>query len=243
MNSEKDNHIYIIKKNNKLIITIIIIHICFLIVKNSGITDILKEKNIFYGVLINMIYQLTLIIMIGVAMKQYLITSFKKFKADRISVNIKRVLAGVGIAFLLSCIAGIIEMTVCSNISVPANQSNVNGYFVDYPILAVIMSVIMAPFTEEIIYRGILFRFFSKYGELCAVLVTGFLFGTMHMLSSFGNANILLFLCQWLDYFLIGLFLGFIYKKYKNIWINVSIHGTWNLIGAGMILTKIMLTK
>ena len=163
-------------------------------------------------------------------MKQYLITSFKKFKADRISVNIKRVLAGVGIAFLLSCIAGIIEMTVCSNISVPANQSNVNGYFVDYPILAVIMSVIMGPFTEEIIYRGILFRFFSKYGELCAVLVTGFLFGTMHMLSSFGNTNLLLFLC-------------FIYKKYKNIWTNISIHGTWNLIGAVMILTKIMLAK
>lgn len=106
-----------------------------------------------------MIYQLALIIMLGVAMKQYLITSFKKFKADRISVNIKRVLAGVGIAFLLSCIAGIIEMTVCSNISVPANQSNVSGYFVDYPIFAIIMSVIMGPFTEEIIYRGILFRF------------------------------------------------------------------------------------
>ena len=198
-----------------------------------------KEKNIFYGVLINMICQLTLIIMIGVAMKQYLITSFKKFKADRISVNIKRVLAGVGIAYLLSGIARIIQMTMCSNISVSANQSNVNGYFVDYPILAVIMSVIMGPFTEEIIYRGILFRFFSKYGELCAVLSTGFLFGTMHMLSSFGNTNILLFLCQWLDYFLSGILLGFIYKKYKNIWINVSIHGTWNLIVAVIILTQI----
>ena len=186
-----------------------------------------------------MIYQLTLIIIIGVAMKKYFITSFKKFKADRISVNIKRVLAGVGIAFLLSCIAGIIEMTMCSNISVSANQSNVNGYFVDYPILAVIMSVIMGPFTEEIIYRGILFRFFSKYGELCAVLSTGFLFGTMHMLFSFGNTNILLFLCQWLDYFLSGILLGFIYKKYKNIWINVSIHGTWNLIVAVIILTQI----
>ena len=149
---KENNYISTDMNHKKLIVGVVIIHVCFLIIKNSGITDILKEKNIFYGVLINMIYQLTLIIMIGVAMKQYLITSFKKFKADRISVNIKRVLAGVGIAFLLSCIAGIIEMTVCSNISVPANQSNVNGYFVDYPILAVIMSVIMAPFTEVIIY-------------------------------------------------------------------------------------------
>ena len=243
MNNKKSNYISIEMKHKKLTFGVVIIHICFIIIVASGMISGLKEKNIFYGLLINLIYQLTLIIMIGVAMKQYLNTSFEKFKADRISVNIKRVLAGVGIAFLLSGIAKIIEMTVCSNISVPANQSNVNGYFVDYPIFAVIMSVIMGPFTEELIYRGILFRFFSKYGELCAVLVTGFLFGTMHMLSSFGNVNILLFLCQWLDYLLSGILLGFIYKKYKNIWINVSIHGTWNLIGAVMILTKIMLTK
>ena len=109
---KENNYISTDMNHKKLIFGVVIIHICFLIIKNSGITDILKEKNIFYGVLINMIYQLTLIIMIGVAMKQYLFTSFKKFKADRISVNIKRVLAGVGIAFLLSCIAGIIEMTV-----------------------------------------------------------------------------------------------------------------------------------
>ena len=243
MNKRKSNYIYIEMRHKKLMVGVVITHVCFMLIAASGILSGLKEKNIFYGVLINMICQLTLIIMIGVAMKQYLITSFKKFKADRISVNIKRVLAGVGIAYLLSGIARIIQMTMCSNISVSANQSNVSGYFVYYPILSVIMSVIMGPFTEEMIYRGILFRFFSKYGELCAVLSTGFLFGTMHMLSSFGNTNILLFLCQWLDYFLTGLFWGFIYKKYKNIWINISIHGTWNLIGAVMILTKIMLAK
>ena len=156
---KENNYISIDMNHKKLIFGVVIIHICFLIIKNSGITDILKEKNIFYGVLINMIYQLTLIIMIGVAMKQYLIASFKKFKADRISANIKRVLAGVGIAFLLSCIARIIEMTVCSNISVPANQSNVSGYFVDYTILAVIMSVIMGPFTEELIIEVYCFGF------------------------------------------------------------------------------------
>lgn len=212
---KENNYISTDMNHKKLIVGVVIIHVCFMLIGASGIISTLKEKNIFYGLLINMIYQLTLIIMIGVAMKQYLITSFKKFKADRISVNIKRVLAGVGIAFLLSCIVRIIEMTMCSNISVSANQSNVNGYFVDYPILAVIMSVIMGPFTEEIIYRGILFRFFSKYGELCAVLSTGFLFGTMHMLSSFGNTNILLFLCQWLDYFLSGILLDLFIKNTK----------------------------
>lgn len=144
MNNKKSNYISIEMKHKKLTFGVVIIHICFMIIVASGMISGLKEKNIFYGLLINLIYQLTLIIMIGVAMKQYLNTSFEKFKADRISVNIKRVLAGVGIAFLLSCIARIIEMTVCSNISVPANQSNVNGYFVDYPIFAVIMSIMVS---------------------------------------------------------------------------------------------------
>ena len=52
--------------------------------------------------------------------------------------------------------------------------------------------------------------------------------------SSFGNTNILLFLCQWLDYFLTGLFLGFIYKKiqkyldkYFNTW-HLESDWCWN---------------
>lgn len=179
--------------HKKLIVGVVIIHVCFMLIGASGIISTLKEKNIFYGLLINMIYQLTLIIMIGVAMKQYLITSFKKIQSWPNFCKYKKSFGRCGNCILVKLHRWIIEMTVCSNTSVSANQSNVSGYFVDYPILAVIMSVIMGPFTEEIIYRGILFRFFSKYGELCAVLVTGFLFGTMHMLSSFGNTNILLF--------------------------------------------------
>ncbi len=87
---KENNYISTDMNHKKLIVGVVIIHVCFMLIGASGIISTLKEINIFYGLLINMIYQLTLIIMIGVAMKQYLITSFKKFKADRISVNIKK---------------------------------------------------------------------------------------------------------------------------------------------------------
>ena len=54
---KENNYISTEMNHKKLIVGVVIIHVCFLIIKNSGITDILKEKNIFYGVLINMIYQ------------------------------------------------------------------------------------------------------------------------------------------------------------------------------------------
>lgn len=46
---KENNYISTDVNHKKLIFGVVIIHICFLIIKNSGITDILKEKNIFYG--------------------------------------------------------------------------------------------------------------------------------------------------------------------------------------------------
>ena len=135
-------------------------------------------------------------------------------------------------------------MTVCSNTSVSANQSNVSGYFVDYPILAVIMSVIMGPFTEEIIYRGILFRFFSKYGELCAVIGDRiFVWNNAYAFFIWKHKYTTIFVSMVRLFFVRNTFRYLFIKNNKNIWTNISIHGTWNLIGAVMILTKIMLAK
>ena len=78
---KENNYISTDMNHKKLIVGVVIIYVCFMLIGASGIISTLKEINIFYGLLINMIYQLTLIIMIGVAMKQYLITSFKKFKS------------------------------------------------------------------------------------------------------------------------------------------------------------------
>ncbi len=45
---KENNYISTDMNHKKLIFGVVIIHICFLIIKNSGITDILKEKNIFF---------------------------------------------------------------------------------------------------------------------------------------------------------------------------------------------------
>ena len=64
---KENNYISTEMNHKKLIVGVVIIHVCFMLIGASGIISTLKEKNIIYGLLINMIYQLTLIIMIGVA--------------------------------------------------------------------------------------------------------------------------------------------------------------------------------
>lgn len=46
---KENNYISTDVNHKKLIFGVVIIHICFLIIKNSGITDILKEKYILWG--------------------------------------------------------------------------------------------------------------------------------------------------------------------------------------------------
>lgn len=56
---KENNYISTDMNHKKLIVGVVIIHVCFMLIGASGIISTLKEKNIFYGVLINMIYQST----------------------------------------------------------------------------------------------------------------------------------------------------------------------------------------
>jgi hypothetical protein len=50
---KENNYISTDMNHKKLIVGVVIIHVCFMLIGASGIISTLKEKNIFYGLLIN----------------------------------------------------------------------------------------------------------------------------------------------------------------------------------------------
>lgn len=50
---KENNYISTEMNHKKLIVGVVIIHVCFMLIGASGIISTLKEKNIFYGLLIN----------------------------------------------------------------------------------------------------------------------------------------------------------------------------------------------
>ena len=76
-----------------------------------------------------------------------------------------------------------------------------------------IYACIMAPVTEEIFFRGMLLRVFSKANQRFAVFATAFFFGLAH-----GN------LPQFALAFLLGLFLGHITLKHGSIIPSIIVH-------------------
>ncbi|MCM1025764.1 MAG: CPBP family intramembrane metalloprotease [Roseburia sp.] len=86
--------------------------------------------------------------------------------------------------------------------------------------LAMIAVSIMAPLSEEVLCRGVILRLAERVSPRfwVANFIQALAFGILH-----GN------LVQGSYAFLLGLLLGYLYGKYRNIWLCMLLHGAMNL--------------
>ena len=97
-------------------------------------------------------------------------------------------------------------------------------------VVAFITLVVLAPFAEELLFRGyFLGRMTEKTGKWVALVVTALVFGGMHLLGTSDNGIVL----QWAaaaDTFAMGLVAGGLRLLSGSIWAGVLLHGIKNAI-------------
>ena len=91
-------------------------------------------------------------------------------------------------------------------------------------LVPLISTAIMPAFTEELLFRGILFRWIEEFGgSWVALIVTSVLFGLAH--SQNPNAT-------WFSSLAIGveagLMLGGAYMLTRSLWMPMGLHAAWN---------------
>lgn len=96
--------------------------------------------------------------------------------------------------------------------------------------LALLFVGILAPVAEELIFRKALIDGLSRYGQGCAVLASGLVFGLAH-----GNFS------QCFYAFGLGLIFGYIYIKSGNLLLTVIPHAVINC--ASVLLNKLVLPR
>jgi membrane protease YdiL (CAAX protease family) len=90
-----------------------------------------------------------------------------------------------------------------------------------YNLLAAIVYIVVAPITEEFLFRGIILqRWASKWGIQTAVVVSGLLFGMLH-------ANVL-------GLTLFGIIMGVLYIKTRTLIVPIACHAFNNSLAVGM---------
>lgn len=133
------------------------------------------------------------------------------FKHVGVKILICTIIAGLGILF------GLI-FPISDLIPIP---DFLNDTDISVGWLSFILMVIVAPITEEILFRGVVLDcLLFRYSPIVSIVISSVIFGLAHLNP-----------WQFIDAFIIGLLSGFLYYKYKNLTINVVLHSSVNLIG------------
>jgi membrane protease YdiL (CAAX protease family) len=180
----------------------------------------------------------TLFIQAGLVLMVYVLTRYVYGRNVRAELgwntaytrsNGSLVVIGMGLAFTVMVAAALFPPTSTPPIQQLLDDPEDIVFFAAY-------GALIAPFIEEFIFRGFLFRVFeSMFSSFVAVRVTAILFGLVHVLQLWGSwAGILAF-------FVVGFALSGIRRRTNSLIPPMIVHFSYNglILAAGIVGTLV----
>jgi membrane protease YdiL (CAAX protease family) len=121
--------------------------------------------------------------------------------------------------FILATLAG-------GSVEVPPQvQSTLTGW---EAVALVVYAVIVAPPTEELIFRGLLFHSVAdRHGFWAGVAASAIPFGLIHVIPGAAlGVGVLVFTMM-----VTGVFWAWIHRRRRNLLVNIAIHASFNAVG------------
>ena len=189
----------------------------------NALMSITSDQNFTQS--INIVYGLIALVVFGVWYGKVFVRPFRhRAKRYPTGFSFHTVAALIFLAFGLQYVCSLI-VDIASSIH-PAWLANYNdlmrtaGYS-DISLLLTVYSVLMAPIVEELVFRGLIFRYARHALPFWAANIwQALLFGIMHM-------NVL----QGIYAFSIGLFLGWVCRTGRGIKYSIVLHILFNILG------------
>lgn len=169
---------------------------------------------------------ISLIIYLWNSVLREIVNQFKVLKniLTGIEFGVVLIVGTIVIQIIVSQIANMVNLPVNPN----DNEDNIRRGTISQPILSALMSIIFAPFTEEIGYRLGIFGGISKYNRVGAYIVTALFFSLIHF--NFESENIINELFNLPSYIFAGAWLCFCYDYNGSIATSITAHMFNNLV-------------
>ena len=176
-----------------------------------------------------LLYLTMFILMISVFAKQlkHDFKIFKEYFKEYFSLILKTWLKSLVVLMIIGIIIQLFTNTIQSN-----NQETLQKMFNVYPLFVAFLAMIYAPFTEELLFRGVFRKFIkSKY---LFIIISGVAFGLLHVID---DSKTLAEFSYIIVYSSLGMFLASLYYKTNNLFSNILFHFMQNTLGiVGMLL-------
>ena len=150
---------------------------------------------------------------------------------------IKSVLLTFVALYFISALSSVLVF-ILTGLQDSANQNQVVDAFKQNPSLIIFTTIIYAPIVEEIVFRGAIFRGLrSKTNFIISAIISGLLFGFIHVFDSLIQGNIL-DLLYIIVYGSLGFVFCYAYEKNNSIFASIALHFINNFLGIiGIILS------
>lgn len=187
----------------------------------------LDNISTFGMVISQLILSLVMFILLFLLYYKDLKNDFKKLKCNIknsiwyiIKTFIIFMLVKFAVSFLTTIVLTLLEFDPSEFTS--QNQNLIQDYIKVAPLLMIFTTSILGPFYEEILFR---LGFKKVLGKgMWFVLISGFIFGVMHVFPLENGMPLILGVVQSISYITMGIFLAHIYNKTDNIFLSVGVH-------------------
>lgn len=204
---------------------------------NIDINNLSNKSMVLYQLILSLFMFIILFIIYRKTIKE----DYKKLKKT-IGSNIKYIIKVFLIFIVVKYIVSLITVLIATLLKIDmnsitsTNQELIEKFVKSAPLLMAISTAVLAPFYEETLFR-LGFKKVLNKGVLF-VLVSGFVFGLLHVFPLSEGVTMTMGIIQSISYITMGIFLAYIYNKSDNIFISIGVHFLNNLLS---VLTMINL--
>ena len=112
------------------------------------------------------------------------------------------------------------------------NDTTISAQIQDAPHMTLLIVIFLAPFVEEVLFRGLVFGNLRRKSAAVGYLVSCLLFALLHVWQfAVVNRDVTYFLLM-LQYLVPGLVLSWVYDRTGTLWTSIGLHAAANALAA-----------
>lgn len=181
--------------------------------------------------IVSIIYEILMLLAIIFIYLKTIVNDFIDYKQN-IKYYINNYLKYWFLNLGLMMITNIIIINI-TNINNSTNQEYITKLLGKYPIYTIVATILIAPLTEELIFRLNIRKIFKN--NIIFIITSGLVFGALHLTVATSFKELLFII----PYSIPGIIFAYTLTKSKNIFVPISLHTMHNTL---MILLQLLLT-